>query len=102
MDRSLVHVKLPTKISRLAIGSLAVGGGGLAGIPAAPTALLAGEWRWGVCMLTYGLGVVGVGAESTRAWGIGSGRRRFPRRCELRRGYSSGWTIREPGTSSGS
>jgi hypothetical protein len=55
--QSLTHVpldctKLPEKTWGPAIGSIAVGGGGLAGIPVAPAALPAGEWRWGVCMLT--------------------------------------------------
>jgi hypothetical protein len=55
--QSLTHLpldrtKLPGKTWGLAMGSLAVGGGGLAGIPAAPAALPAGERWWGVRMLT--------------------------------------------------
>jgi hypothetical protein len=42
-DMPLVCTKLPTKNSGLAIGPLAMGGGGLAGNPAAPAALPAGE-----------------------------------------------------------
>jgi hypothetical protein len=42
-DRSIVCTKHPAKNSGLAIGPLAMGGGGLAGIPAAPAALPAGE-----------------------------------------------------------
>jgi hypothetical protein len=93
--QSLTHVpldctKLPEKTWGLTIGSLAVGGGRLTGIPAAPAALPTGERRWGVCMLTKELGVARVGAESTPAWGIGGGRRRLPQRRELRRGCGSG------------
>jgi hypothetical protein len=74
-----------------------VGGGGLAGIPAA---LSAGERREVVCMLTQGLGVAGVGAGSTPAWGIDGGQRRLPRWRELQRGCDSGWTTSEQGVSS--
>jgi hypothetical protein len=42
-DRSLVCTKHPTKKSGLAIGPLAVGGGGLTGNPAAPAVLPDGE-----------------------------------------------------------
>jgi hypothetical protein len=42
-DMPLVCTKLPTKNSGLLIGPLAMGGGGLAGNPAAPAALPAGE-----------------------------------------------------------
>jgi hypothetical protein len=42
-DRSLVCTKHPTKKSGLATEPLAMGGGGLAGNPAAPAALPAGE-----------------------------------------------------------
>jgi hypothetical protein len=48
----LDHTKLPGKTWGLAMGSLAVGGGGFAGIPAAPAALPAWERQWGVRMLT--------------------------------------------------
>jgi hypothetical protein len=42
-DRSLVCTKHPAKKWGVAIGPLAVGGGGLAGNPVAPAALPAGE-----------------------------------------------------------
>jgi hypothetical protein len=51
-DGSLVCTKHPAKKSYVAIGPLAVGGGGLAGIPAAPAALPAGGWRGVACKLT--------------------------------------------------
>jgi hypothetical protein len=51
-DRSLVCAKHPAKMSGVAIGPLAMGGGGLAGNPAAPAALLAGERRGVEHMLT--------------------------------------------------
>jgi hypothetical protein len=44
-DRSLVCGKHPAKRSGVAIGPWAMGGGGLAGNPAAPAALPAGERR---------------------------------------------------------
>jgi hypothetical protein len=55
--QSLTHIpldctKLPRKTWGLAIGTLALGSGGLVGIPAAPAALPAGERREDVRMLT--------------------------------------------------
>jgi hypothetical protein len=43
IDRSLVCTKHPARKSGIAIGPLAVGGGGLAENPAVPAALPAGE-----------------------------------------------------------
>jgi hypothetical protein len=51
-DRSLVCTKHPAKKSGVAIGPLAMGGGGLARIPVAPAALPAGERRGVEHMLT--------------------------------------------------
>jgi hypothetical protein len=51
-DRPLICTKHPARRSGLAIEPLAMGGGGLAGIPAAPTALPAGERRGVEHMLT--------------------------------------------------
>jgi hypothetical protein len=51
-DLPLDRTKLPGKTWGLAMGSLAVGGGGLTGIPAAPAALPVGGRWWGVRMLT--------------------------------------------------
>jgi hypothetical protein len=51
-DRPLICTKHPARRSRLAIEPLAMGGGRLAGIPAAPAALLTGERRGVEHMLT--------------------------------------------------